>query len=68
MSIWGVNKYITSLQFYIGHKNGQATIEICQATIEIYFQACLNDEYELFTCVHTSKCVVTFVLRYVAAS
>ena len=23
-----------------------------------------NDEYELFTRVHTSKCVVTFVLRY----
>ena len=22
-----------------------------------------NDEYELFTRVHTSKCVVTFVLR-----
>ena len=27
-----------------------------------------NDEYELFTHVHTSKCVVTFVLRYAAAS
>ena len=27
-----------------------------------------NDEYELFTHVHTSKCIVTFVLRYAAAS
>ena len=27
-----------------------------------------NDEYELFTRVHTSKCVVTSVLRYAAAS
>ena len=27
-----------------------------------------SDEYELFTHVHTSKCVVTFVLRYAAAS
>ena len=27
-----------------------------------------NDEYELFTRGHTSKCVVTFVLRYAAAS
>ena len=27
-----------------------------------------NDEYELFTHVHTSKCVVTFVLRHAAAS
>ena len=27
-----------------------------------------NDEYELFTRVHTSKCVVTFVLRFAAAS
>ena len=27
-----------------------------------------SDEYELFTHVHTSECVVTFVLRYVAAS
>ena len=26
-----------------------------------------NDEYELFTRVHTSKCVVTFVLRDAAA-
>ena len=25
-----------------------------------------NDEYELFTRVHTSKCVVTFVLSYQA--
>ena len=27
-----------------------------------------NDEYELFIHVHTSKCVVTFVLRYATAS
>ena len=27
-----------------------------------------SDEYELFTHVQTSKCVVTFVLRYAAAS
>ena len=27
-----------------------------------------SDEYELFTHVHTSKYVVTFVLRYAAAS
>ena len=28
----------------------------------------MNDEYELFTHLHTSKCVVTFVLRNAAAS
>ena len=27
-----------------------------------------NDGYELFSHVHTSKCVVTFVFRYAAAS
>lgn len=43
---------------------GQSAEEYIRAKVARY----MNDEYELFTHDHTSKCVVTFVLRCAAAS
>ena len=53
---------------WIIHMVGYHCSSLQKSTFRTKVTRHTNDEYESFTHVHTSKCVVTFVLRYAAAS
>ena len=55
ISIFGLFTWLDTIVLVCGRKRTKVTMHT-------------NDEYELFTRVDTSKCEVTFVLRYAAAS